>query len=342
MVGIDPLVRGRIGEVGQHHTRPGCGGGDKSHRSGNDHAQTQLPRRYVGTTTRRRDRDPTLRREVEWRLVPGHGTSAASVADRKVLLRPRRPARGGAHPDVPVVRGVRIGRCGDADPRGRRGNRSRPRPPSHGRSRRRAHRIRRPPRDARAPRPASAPPQLSDGGRDLGRVVHVALRGRPQAPGCRGAVRQRLREVPATAGVGPPAGRDDRARRRDSAQRAAVRRRQPRRARSGRLRHGDPRHTDHRHRPAGVRDGGGRRKPGCAPVSVGAVDAAPVRARASAAVAVARLPRRARAVRAVRNVPGGPPWDSGTRHDSYLRGARLLESALRECEVVRFLDELPS
>lgn len=37
-----------------------------------------------------------------------------------------------------------------------------------------------------------------------------------------------------------------------------------------------------------------------------------------------------------------PPWDSGTRHDSYLRGARLLESALRECEVVRFLDELPS
>lgn len=36
-----------------------------------------------------------------------------------------------------------------------------------------------------------------------------------------------------------------------------------------------------------------------------------------------------------------PPWESGPRHDSYLRGARLMESALRECEVVRFLDDLP-
>jgi len=35
-----------------------------------------------------------------------------------------------------------------------------------------------------------------------------------------------------------------------------------------------------------------------------------------------------------------PPWEGGSRYDSYLRGARLLESALRECEVVRFLENI--
>ncbi len=35
-----------------------------------------------------------------------------------------------------------------------------------------------------------------------------------------------------------------------------------------------------------------------------------------------------------------PPWEGGARYESYLRGAKLMESALRECGVIRFLEDL--
>lgn len=35
-----------------------------------------------------------------------------------------------------------------------------------------------------------------------------------------------------------------------------------------------------------------------------------------------------------------PPWEGGARYESYLRGAKLMESALRESEVIRFLEDL--